>query len=188
MENAPQTENGLPSQPQQPEHNGNGRHLLEGPEHRRVRVRGADADEGGHPVRHFANDPILGPIEIGMPLRKVEHLNGMESGHLKKQMDEDSTFRAKVRQARSLCMKSRLDALAKASQWQAATFLLESLWPQRFGRNRKPLPKQVSPIDTSGIDFDNLTEDEQKHFDRLMSKLHGKAEETEPQGADSQTG
>jgi hypothetical protein len=111
-------------------------------------------------------------VKAGMPLRKVAHLMKMTRKRIDEEMMADPGFRGAVLHARAQCMNELLKKLNGAKQWQAATFLLESLWPRRFGRNRKGGPskdRQTQLIDSA--DLSPLTDEEQKQLEFLLAKL-----------------
>ena len=121
---------------------------------------------------------ILKAIALGMPLRNVADLVELPVTRIKTEMRQDREFAAAMRNARAQCMHDRLEKLSKAEQWQAATFLLESLWPRRFGRNRKPLPKSVTPMNAADrAKLERLTEQEKRQLRFLVAKMNGRDSE-----------
>jgi hypothetical protein len=122
---------------------------------------------------------ICSALERGTPMRKVAHLTKMKRQEIQDEMRADPKFRAAVLHARAKCMDELLKKLQEAKQWQAATFLLESLWPERFGRNRKrgaTKDDQSEPID--GADLSALTDEEQRQLEFLLAKLDAQETKT----------
>lgn len=122
---------------------------------------------------------ICEAIQAGMPLRKVAHLMKIKRKDIDDEMLADPGFRAAVLHARAKCMDELLKKLAQAKQWQAATFLLESLWPDRFGRNRKGRARSGQPPQlTDSTDLSPLTQEEQRQLEALLAKLDAKQTKT----------
>lgn len=125
-------------------------------------------------------DEIIKSIKLGMPLRHVAGLIKLKISVIRQEMAEDPEFKASIRQARSACMQSRLEKLEKSAQWQAATFLLESLWPTQFGRNRKGRrPSKEGDADT-GLDLDRLTPEQRRVLDHLLAIANAEEPQTPP--------
>jgi hypothetical protein len=79
-----------------------------------------------------------------------------------------------VNKAIADCMHARLMVLEKLENWQAIAFILESLWPRKFGRKRTQMPKVIArKISSAGVDFTRLTTDQKHQLDDLLAIVHG---------------
>jgi hypothetical protein len=124
---------------------------------------------------------IIDALRLGMPLGKVADLVELPLAVIQQELRDDPAFNARVNHATAECMHSRLEKLAGLNNWQALAFILQSLWPERFGRRqgtrkrRKPEAAQANP------DFSQLSSDERDHLEYLLAKVHGRIE---PDGND----
>jgi hypothetical protein len=117
---------------------------------------------------------IIEALELGMPIANVSDLVEIELPTIQQEMIAEPRFKAAVNKAIAKCMHERLQALKSCKNWQALAFILTSLWPARFGRNSKGVPKLAKLLNSPHIlDFSRLDQYEQAWFDYLMAKLNG---------------
>jgi hypothetical protein len=125
------------------------------------------------PIESAKRDTILQALGIGMPLNVVADYVELELSVIQEEMRRDRDFRTKVRKAIADCMHARLTALKDLKNWQALAFILESLWPRRFGRKRRQMPKVIVKRAVSAkIDFSVITPEEKRQLDSILAKLH----------------
>ena len=137
-------------------------------------------------IESSKRETIIQALEIGMPLNVVADYVELELSVLQDEMRRDRDFRTKVRKAIADCMHARLKALENLKNWQALAFILESLWPRRFGRKRRQMPKVIVKRPVSAkIDFSVITPEEKRQLDYILAKLHGEQRRL-PDGAGPQ--
>ena len=119
---------------------------------------------------------IIKNLKIGMPLVNVADLVMVSLEEIERGMDEDAAFKAAVNNAIAECMKEQLEKLKPLKNWQAVAFLLQSLWPTRFGRRSRGSRKRRPAPPPAPGEFDpkNLTDKEHEHFKFLQAKAHGR--------------
>lgn len=125
-------------------------------------------------IEESTRQRIIDALELGMPIGNVADLVEIELPAIQREMVDDSQFKAAVNKALAKCMHERLKLLKECKNWQALAFILTSLWPTRFGRNSKGVPKLAKLLNSPHIlDFSRLDQYEQAWFDYLMAKLNG---------------
>jgi len=126
------------------------------------------------PLDQDTRTKITDALELGMPIGNVADYVEIELSALQREIADDPAFKAKVNKAIANCMHKRLQMLSGLKNWQALAFILTSLWPTRFGRNSRGVPKLARLLDPPNLlDFSRLDDFEQRWFDYLMAKLNG---------------
>ena len=116
---------------------------------------------------------IASAFGLGMPWPLIAALIEMTMDELASLKRREPDLAKVVRKAEAECMKGLLEKLNKAQQWQASTFLLQSRWPGKFGRNRKPrVRKKTEPSPTKEM-FGRLKPDEFEMWTYLTNKMNG---------------
>lgn len=117
---------------------------------------------------------ITEALELGMPIGNVADYVEVALSVIQKEMADDPAFKAAVNKAIANCMHKRLEMLSGLKNWQALAFILTSLWPTRFGRNSRGVPKLAKLLNSSNVlDFSRLDDFDKRWFDYLMAKLNG---------------
>ena len=120
-------------------------------------------------------EKIITSLRLGMPLTSVADYMRIPMSELRAEMKRDAEFKAEVNRAIAVCMHDQLEKLEALRNWQAVAFILQSLWPTRFGRRsvgaRKPR-KQAAPA--QAFDLGRLTPQETQYLDRLLDIAHGR--------------
>jgi hypothetical protein len=117
---------------------------------------------------------ITQALELGMPLKNVADYVGVDLKAIRAEMSNNPRFKAEANKAIADCMHARLTTLEGLKNWQAIAFILESLWPRKFGRKRRQMPKVVSRrISSTGVDFSRLTPDQKHQLDDLLALVYG---------------
>lgn len=119
---------------------------------------------------------IVRALELGMPLGNVADLVKLPLEQIRHEMNASADFKAAVTQAIARCMHARLEKLEKLENWQALAFILQSLWPDRFGRKSRGSKRTRARRKAiqGDLDFDRLSPEEQQHLDHLLAKAHGR--------------
>jgi hypothetical protein len=126
-------------------------------------------------IEQSKRDQIIEALKLGMPMGNAADLVPISLELLKQEIEADPDFSVKVRQAIAECMHARLKTLAGLKNWQAIAFILQSLWPERFGRKSRGTTKRRRSQQTGPQpDPARLTEDETRKLDELLAKLHGR--------------
>ena len=130
------------------------------------------------PLEAHIRTDIINAVKLGMPIPTAADLVGVTASSVRSEMSRDREFGRKVRQATAECMQGRLKALEKLENWQALAFILESLWPRRFGRKRRQMPKViVRRLTSPKLDFGSITAREKHELKRILGKLHGQRQQ-----------
>jgi hypothetical protein len=136
------------------------------------------------PINQETQTKIVGALQLGMPLGNVADYVTLPLEQIQQEMNTSPDFKAAVNKAIAECMHKRLTKLEELENWQALAFILESLWPTRFGRksrgSRRLRAKRPSTKDD--LDFDRLSPEEQDHLEHLLAKAHGR---TRPRRSDT---
>lgn len=117
---------------------------------------------------------IADALELGMPLGSVADYVMLSVDEIQREMHGDPAFKAAVNKAIAECMHKRLTKLDKLDNWQALAFILESIWPKRFGRHSRRGRRGKKPSLQGDLDFNYLSAEEQDHLDYLLAKAHGR--------------
>ena len=128
------------------------------------------------PIDEKKRKDIIDNLKIGMPLINVADLVTVSLEEIERGMDEDAAFKAAVNNAIAECMKEQLEKLKPLKNWQAVAFLLQSLWPTRFGRRSRGSRKRRGTPPSAPGEFDpkNLTDEEHEQLKYLQAKAHGR--------------
>jgi hypothetical protein len=126
------------------------------------------------PLDQKVRTKILGALTLGMPIGIVADYAEVSLTGIRAAMDADPEFDSDVRKAIATCMHKRLELLDKLQNWQAVAFILESIWPSRFGRKRRGTSKRAKPrvVSMDRPDFSQLTNVERQDFDRMLAKVY----------------
>jgi hypothetical protein len=122
-------------------------------------------------------EQLVKALQIGMPKGNAADLVKISRFELEQEMDDDSTFAVMVNEAIAQCMNERLKKLDKLENWQALAFILQSLWPEGFGRTsrgRRRRRKKNRPQSGGELDFAHLSEAEDEQLKYLLAKAHGR--------------
>src|SRR6185312_825929 len=120
-------------------------------------------------------DRIEKALKLGMPLNSVADYVELDVSIIHSEMHRDRGFRKAVKKAIAECMHERLEALKELRNWQALAFILESIWPNRFGRKSSGHPHQFKLAGNgNGPIISRLTKDEQEDLEYLLAKAYGR--------------
>ncbi len=84
-------------------------------------------------------DKIIGVIrDVGMSFRMACAYAGISDDTLARRRKADPKFAARIEHAREMCKAKLLTQIVAAAptNWNAAAWTLERLWPEEFGRRR----------------------------------------------------
>lgn len=131
----------------------------------------------GKPSDADAREMILEAAKIGMPWKIIAQFVGMTLSELSDLRHADRELTRAIFQARAECMHELLAQLATVKQWQAITFILESRWPEHFGRNRKRKKKSLLVPEPSEVMLNALSPEEFIAFRNMLDKMHAARKE-----------
>lgn len=118
---------------------------------------------------------ILEALELGMPMSSAADYVELDMPEIDAEMRRDVAFRRQVRKAIAECMYSRLQKLDQLKNWQALAFILESIWPSRWGRHSKGRKRPRSlRVRIERADFSKLTVRQQRIFQLMLDTVYGR--------------
>src|SRR5665213_2918161 len=123
--------------------------------------------------QHKNHTEIVNAAKIGMPWKVIARLVNMSLSELNDLRHQERELARAVLHAQATCMNDLLTKLNDVKQWQALTFILESRWPEHFGRNRtrKRTHPPGDPDPTEEM-LNALTPDEYQNFRAMVDKMH----------------